>query len=209
MLGAFARREGYAFRNVEAAGCPPVTHDIGKIVNANKLQDCEESAKLVASRLNQYDAIWIAADWRTYDRKSPDFMPAFEKTVRDLVHDGRRVVLIGKGPVIKGYDRSCRQKTVLMPLLKCEYPDVALSQDVVTVNADLAAIADRTPGVYYFDANGWLCPRGSCPMEDESGKLIYFDSSHLSLDASWRLGERIARSGVPAPFTKAAQDRLR
>lgn len=202
MLGAFARREGYAFRNVAAAGCPPVLRDMEKVTNPSKLAICEASSEVVGDRLPGYSVIWIAADWLTYQRKFPYFMTAFEATVRGLARDGRRVVLIGKSPVIEGYDRRCKQKSVVMPLLKCEYPSVPLSDDVTTVNAQLAAMARRVPGVSYFDANGFLCPNGYCPLEDDSGKLVYFDRSHLSLDASWRLGERIAASGVPGPFRR-------
>lgn len=173
-----------------------------KVTNPGRFPICATSSGVVGDQLLSYSVIWIAADWLTYQRNFPYFMKAVEATVRGLAQDGHRIVLIGKAPVIKGYDRRCRQKSITMPVLKCEYPSVPLPGDVTKVNAQLEAIAERVPGVSYYDANSFLCPNESCPMEDESGRLIYFDSSHLSLDASWRLGERIAATGVPAPFRR-------
>lgn len=200
MLATFAESEGYSFRNIEAMGCPPVLHDMAKIVPANKLQACSASAAAVSTHLMKYSVVWIAADWRTYDRISTHFVGAFEATVRDIARDGRRVVIVGKAPVIAGYDRRCRQKAVTMPFLECRYPDVALPEDVVRINARMANIAQSIPGVSYFDANRILCPNGICPLIDESGRLIYYDPTHISLDASWRLGARILAGGVPEPF---------
>jgi peptidoglycan/LPS O-acetylase OafA/YrhL len=203
MLGAFAENERYSFRNVEAMGCPPVLHDMARIVPANKLQACSASAAAVATHLFDYSVVWIAADWRTYDRISTHFVDAFEATVREIARDGRRVVILGKAPVIAGYDRRCRQKAVTMPFLECEYPDVPLPEDVVRINARLANIARAIPGVSYFDANTYLCPNGICPLNDEVGRLIYYDPTHISLDASWRLGARILDIGVPEPFRRS------
>ena len=200
MIGAFARNEGYAFRNVEAMGCPPVFHDLEKIVNPNKIPECGPSLKAIKSHLSKYSDVWIAADWLTYDRKSDLFMGAFESTVRDIVREGRRVVIIGKAPVIPNYDRRCKQKAIMMPALRCEYQPVQLADKVEQINARLAAFAQDTPGVSYFDANATLCPNRSCPLLDESGKLIYVDSQHISLDASWRLGAKIVATGVPPMF---------
>jgi peptidoglycan/LPS O-acetylase OafA/YrhL len=202
MLGAFAENEGYSFRNVEASGCPPVLHDLDRIVNANKLPECGASMEAIKSHLFKYSVVWIAADWLTYERKSDRFMPAFEATVRDIARDGRRVVIIGKGPVIPGYDRRCKQKAIMMPLLECEYPDAPLSEDVGKVNGRLAEMSRDIQNVSYFDANAILCPKNSCPLKDETGRLIYFDSSHISLDASWRLGATMVQFGVPPPFRR-------
>jgi hypothetical protein len=130
-------------------------------------------------------------------------MGAFESTVRDIVRAGRRVVIIGKAPVIPDYDRRCKQKAVMMPALNCEYPAVPLVDKVEQINARLTAFANDTPGVSYFDANAILCPNRSCPLLDESERLIYVDSTHISLDASWRLGAKIAATGVPTMFRRS------
>ena len=133
-------------------------------------------------------------------------MGAFESTVRDIVGEGRRVVIIGKGPVIPDYDRRCKQKAIMMPALKCEYQPVQLADSVDEINARLAAFARETPGVSYYDANAILCPDRTCPLLDESGRLIYVDNNHISLDASWRLGAKIVATGVPPMFRPGSLD---
>jgi len=202
MLGAFAKAELYSFRNIAASGCPPVLYDLEKIVNPRNLEKCSVSAKAVANHLHDYSEIWISADWLTYARKSEYFMPAFESTVRNLARDGRRIVLIGKAPVIQGYDRRCKQKAVTLPMLKCEYPSSPLTENVSKINSAMRDLASQIPNVSYFDANSVLCPNNVCPLQDDAGKLIYFDPSHMSLDASWRLGAKIIESEVPLPFRR-------
>ncbi len=60
-------------------------------------------------------------------------------------------------------------------------------------------MAARHPGVVYFDANEYLCPKDACSMTDASGQRRYFDPGHLSVYGSTELGRQIlAHDGVPA-----------
>lgn len=204
MLGVFAGEAGFSFRNVAIGSCPPLTSDPSDYVPSTRLADCRSSAGVIAAELGKYEELWISADWIQYQARSPRFLDQFEAMVRARAGSGTRIVLIGKAPVIAGYDRHCWEKSVSVPWMNCKPQLVPLAPEVALMNSRLRQMADSVPNVAYFDANGFLCRQGVCSSVDQEGHRRYFDSSHLSLEASWRLGNEILRaSGVPAAFRHA------
>jgi hypothetical protein len=77
------------------------------------------------------------------------------------------------------------------PLITCDVPSVPIAKNVASANERLKNFALQTKNVEYYDFNKYLCPNGSCSVYDDNGKLMYYDSSHLSLSASWQLGNNI------------------
>ena len=89
--------------------------------------------------------------------------------------------------------------------MNCDVPPVPISEEVERVNSQLRMISKRYEGVEYFDANRYLCPDRICPVFDDSGEPIYFDTDHLTIKASWLLGSEIVRKeGVPRSFAAIA-----
>jgi peptidoglycan/LPS O-acetylase OafA/YrhL len=202
MIAVFAREQGFRFRNVEIGLCPPIEADPADFVTAKTLADCRDSIKTVRQSIDAYPVVLISAAWSLYQSRSDRFLDVFFDTARALASRGKLVVILGKVPVISTYDRLCWEKTLSFPFMKCWTPSVPLAQDVASINARIKEFADSAPNVEYFDVTNYLCPNGECSAFDKSGKRIYYDSSHLTLAASWELGNDIyQRDGVPTPFT--------
>ena len=143
----------------------------------------------------------ISAAWTGYQSRSVGFLVQFEDTVRELLGRNQHVIILGRALIISGYDRRCREKAVSFPFVDCKAPPVPLPDNVVMINSQFQALAERYDGAEYFAANQHLCPGGICPIFDESGDPIYYDLGHLTLRASWQLGSEIIQAGgVPRPF---------
>ncbi len=202
MIGAFARKQGFKFRNLEVGSCPPIDSDPKDFVSSKRLPDCRDSYEIARETIDAFPVVMISASWTGYQQISEKFLGAFFDTATSLAAKGKLVILIGKAPVISGYDRRCREKALSYPLLLCSEGSVPPSADVLGVNELLKSFAGRTPNVEYFDVTPYLCTEGSCSAFDSSGSPLYYDSSHLTLPASWKLGaDIVGRQGVPRPFS--------
>ena len=198
-LNVIAAQAGYNFRNVEVGSCPPVFGDPRAFVKAERYADCRDSVQQLRAVLPDYPVLLISATWTDYQRRSPDFLPQMEATVRQLIAEGHRVVLIGKAPVFTGYDRQCREKALKVTPLHCEVPPRPLDGEVAAVNERLRQIAQRNPGAAYFDVARYLCPEGRCSALSPAQGFRYYDPGHLSVAGSMELGQLILqRDGVPA-----------
>jgi peptidoglycan/LPS O-acetylase OafA/YrhL len=201
MVEAFAKQSGFRFRNLEIPSCPPLRSDPRPFVEPPLQRACTDSLGIVAPVVDRFDVVIMAASWSSYAFVSEDFLPTLLETARGLASAGKLVILIGKAPEIDGYDRRCREKALLYPLLACPDYDVAIPPRISEVNARLRAFAQTTPNVRYFDANDYLCPHGTCPVFEPTGEPRYYDENHLTVAASAKLGAQIlAREGVPAAF---------
>ncbi len=211
VLGFAGERAGFSFRNVEVGSCPPVVADPAPFVESQRLGDCRTSMATAWPLVQRYPVIVVGASWSTYSEASPAFMPAVLDTVNRLVKQGKFVVLLGKMPTMPGYDRRCPEKQLTFPLLAC--PSFALPMDdgVKAVNATLRGFAERSEHVDYFDMTPYLCTGGLCHSNGSDGEPLYYDQSHISMAASWKLGREIQDThGMPPAFAAvaaAAKDR--
>jgi peptidoglycan/LPS O-acetylase OafA/YrhL len=203
MIGAFAEKSGFSFRNLIHSACPPIDGDPESYVIAARLSDCRRSLDVARPVVDAFDQVIISASWSTYQSRHPSFLAVFFETVKRLAENGKRVVLIGKIPDMRGYDRLCAEKALSYPLLNCSLVvPVSASHDILAVNSKLRDFAERTTNVEYFDATSYLCPNELCSSHDSAGQAQYYDQRHLALSASWRLGAEIIRqSGVPNSFS--------
>ena len=202
MLTAFAERAGFGLRNIEIGSCPPIDGDPAMFVPARRLDDCKHSLARAWPLVDSHSVVVIAGAWTGYD----GVLEAVYATTKRLTNDGRLVILLGKSPVVTGFDRECRQKALTFPGAVCSTAPVQISSKVVEVNRALRDFALHTKNVRYFDASDVLCPGGECALENAAGEPVYYDASHLTMRASWELGRSIiAQSGVPQPFLLAAR----
>lgn len=205
MVGAFAKKDGFRVRNIAVGACPPLFSDPRPFVAATRLTDCRDSAATVKQAIGPFKTIVISADWLMYQGRSAQFLDAFFETVRSLEKDGKHIILIGKAPVFPNYDRRCEEKALSYPGLDCPPFTATLGADVAQVNEKLKAFAARSANVKFFDSNSYLCPHNACSAFDTAGRPAYYDASHLSMPASWKLGENILQfGGVPPPFNSIA-----
>jgi peptidoglycan/LPS O-acetylase OafA/YrhL len=203
MLREFAERAGFAFRNIAVGSCPPVLNRTELFTAQRRVADCEAAIPLVFAAFERYDVVVLAADWNFYRSNSDRLIPELAVTIDSLLARGKDVIIIGNIPIIYGYDRLCREKAISFPGVSCHFERVPLDPDVVATNASLQRLAATRPAVRYYDANEHLCPAGICDANDPQGKPQYFNTSHLSLTGSSRLGQRIiATQGVPNVFER-------
>lgn len=201
-IGVFAEENDFRFRNLQIGSCPPIDADASIYVNAKRVADCRDSRNISVQAVKDYQVIIISANWSSYQAKSDEFMGVFFETVQSLANEGKLVILVGKAPVISTYDRLCREKALSFPFMGCAAPSVPLATEVMNANERLKNFALEIKNVEYYDFNTYLCPDGRCSAYDGDGSLMYYDQSHLSLPASWRMGKNIYKEeGVPFPFS--------
>jgi peptidoglycan/LPS O-acetylase OafA/YrhL len=205
MLGTFANKANFRFRNVEVGSCPPIFDDPAPFVDARRLADCRESTLAIRPLLHNANVVIISASWPSYQARSSRFLDTFLNTVRGIADRGTLVILIGKTPQMKGFDRLCRLKELRFPFLTCPQIKTLLTADVMSLNESLRQFAQATPNVQYFDATAYLCPDGYCTAYGHDGVALYYDQGHLSMSGSWKLGNTIVvADGVPEIFRSLA-----
>lgn len=203
ILGSFAEASGFAFRNLQIGACPPIDADAADFAPVWRIADCRASQSAMLAAVDRHPVVIISANWSDYQGRSDAFLSVFYDTVGDLTREGKKIILIGKAPIIDGYDRLCREKAVSYPGIDCTVDDVPLAPEVATINDQLKGFAQRSEHVEYTDFNSYLCPDNVCSSYDDNGELIYYDTYHLSLPASWAIGRTLLQQGgVPFPFNR-------
>jgi peptidoglycan/LPS O-acetylase OafA/YrhL len=204
ILGAFAQEARFLFRNLAHASCPPVFADPADFVSSNRIDKCRKSLQKMKQVIDDYKVIIISSDWTSYHSQSENFLPIFFKTVETLREKGKLVILLGKVPHVGSYDRICKEKAISIPFIKCgSHEKEKMSEGIAIMNTRLKNFASTTKEVEYFDVVDYICNNGLCSSHDSNGEPLYYDPSHLSMPASWKIGNEIIErtSGVPYPFT--------
>lgn len=204
MLGVFSREGRFQLKNLEHSSCPPILNaDPERFIPAQRLAECKASLSVMPQVLDAFDTVIVSANWSGYQQQSNDFISEFFSTVTQLVKQGKLVILIGKAPIISTYDRLCPEKAINLPFMECTTASsMPIGDEVKRTNILLKNFALKTSNVEYYDIENYLCPNGACTAFNMNGEPMYYDTHHLSLPASWLIGEEIYRDvGVPYPFT--------
>ena len=183
VLGTIAKEQGWSFRNASHAACPPIFTDVKNFVKLDRYDDCVSSIKLVKIKLAQYSTVIVSAAYDHYQQLDSDFMSHFESMVLGLIKAEKKVIIVGKAPVFKNFDRHCLSKTIIYPFKNCFNVQQLNKAEIDDINKKLATFAKNTENVYYIDFNSIICSNGCSPYID--GKPIYFDSSHIETLSSW------------------------
>ena len=200
VIGAIAEHQGFAFRNLQNSSCPPIDVDAGEYAHPERVASCNASQRTIFKALDRYDRIIVSADWTAYQRRSEEFLNVFYSAIEQWTAKGKDVMIVGKAPVFSGYDRLCREKSISFPGIDCMVTASAISKDIERVNSALKAYASEHRRVDYFDLNDYLCQQALCSIYDEEGEVLYYDSSHISLNGSWQLGRRLVNDGLIPNF---------
>ena len=204
IVAAFAQEAGFRFRNVAVGACPALDGDPRPFVDAERLADCRASLGVIRPAVERFPVVIVSMSWTAY-RGGPEFLRAAEDTIRRLAGEGKQVVVLGKIPVIAEYDRRCREKALSYPFLDCPRSANPLPLGIAEVNAALKDFAGTVLNVTYFDVTRYLCPNDFCSAFGADGHPLYYDTGHLTMEASRELGQKIvARDGVPPPFRAIA-----
>ena len=203
MLSVFAREAKFQFKNLEHNACPPINADPDNFVSAKTLDKCRASLETIQKAFDMFQVFIVSASWPMYQSRSEDFLNVFFNTARQLASQGKLVILLGKVPIISTYDRLCTEKAISLSYMKCTAASsVPISKVVADINLQLKVFASKTKNVEYYDIVEYLCPNGACSAFNRNGEALYYNTSHLSLPGSMKIGNDIYRNdGVPFPFT--------
>ncbi|WP_296951589.1 acyltransferase family protein [uncultured Massilia sp.] len=207
IVATFAEHGAFRFRNLEVGSCPPVFGDVARFADARRIADCTASQRVWRAAIAAADVIILGGSWSEYQRNSPQFLPTLFAQVDGYVAAGKRVILLGKVPVITQYDRLCREKALRFPFKDCAAGTNPMLDEIVRVNASLRRYAQGQAGVAYFDVETLLCPGGICSAYGPDRASLYFDKHHLSMKGSWDVGRRLyAAAGIPPAFRLALDE---
>jgi hypothetical protein len=164
---------------------------------------CGNFRELVRKAIDggRYKVVVMGGEWSSYDRL-PGFRDALEATVRAIAGRGVQIVLLGQVPSFETYQRQCQSRALRLPIVDCNALATTPDTGETPFNTDVQAIAGRVSGVTYLSVRDRICHDGRCePFLD--GLPLYFDTGHLSMDGSWRLGALIAASSAEPTWASA------
>lgn len=201
MLDEFGKALGFSFRNIEIGLCPPILDVPGNYVMATARANCDQSSRIIAEHLDHYETIIIGAQWMTFIWLSDRFKSAFEEQLRSFDAQGKTVILLGNIATNNNFDRYCKEKSVSFPGLTCRFSPTTVSDQVASANRWLTTISADYPKIHFMDVNRYFCVDGKCPVTNADGTSNYFDTVHITVAASRRLGQKIVAAGtVPDYF---------
>ena len=185
ILGQLAKNQDWSFRNISHASCPPLLKGAENFVHHTRQSDCRTSTELVSNNLDNYDVIIMSAAYSSYQKSKSHFLDEFKKSLSEISRN-KKVVLVGKMPVFKGYDRQCIAKSLNYPLADC-FDNKQLDQQLIeSINQDLETYSKLHRNVHYVDFTNLVCELNCAPYKMDSP--LYFDQSHIEIKASWLLG---------------------
>lgn len=192
VIGALAEHQGITFRNASFGACPPLFG--GDWSYPPYKAGCDRFRALVQAALTRraFATVVMGGAWDTYDRDA-DFRPALEGTVRSITAAGMHVVLLAQVPIFSGYDRQCFARAIRVRVVDCRQRAEIADTGDFEINTYLADLATRLPNVSFVSIRDLICRNRHCaPYVGE--EPVYFDSSHLSMEGSWRLGRMLVGS---------------
>lgn len=202
VLGSIAKEAGFSFRNIAHSSCPPFIEGADSFVDESRRANCIRSVEIVKRYVNKYSVVVLGGQWSAYSSKNELFFEHLEKTVDSLLLNGKQVVLLGRVPRFKNIDNECKAKE-----LKKLFPVCPSQGDGSTegINSYLKSVALNRKGVFYMDIDAVVCPAGICDNFMD-GVNLYYDTGHLSMIGSWKIGEHIVRNGLTPDFFSHFKD---
>ncbi len=195
LLAELAKAKNASFRNVAHSACPPVLDRPDRFASKVHAAGCAGSARIVKTLVERYRTVILAASWGTYASFGDAFFDAMQKTISNLIADGRQVIVLGQVVRFSRYDRWCSLKALKIALACATMFSVGHSPGQLSATNERIRKIAIAGGARYADFNALICPDGHCSPYDGDMPL-YYDGGHLSVPASWHLGQKAVRSGA-------------
>lgn len=195
VLGAIAKSEKFAFRNLSVSSCPPLFVVNKKYGKPTDRQGCFDYRGEIRKQARRYPYVFLGAQWTSHSRVE-GFEADLEATFEELGQFGATVVVLGQVPRFPSFNQNCELSRISDPTVICK---AALGDGAMpAINKRLQAIVARHPHVHYMDVSEIICPKGACsPYIAEAP--IYFDAGHLSMAGSWDVGREMVSREIPLP----------
>lgn len=195
VLGAIAKSEKFAFRNLSVSSCPPLFARSKKYGKPSDRQGCSDYRAEIRRQTRRYPYVFLGAQW-TFHSRVEGFEADLEATLKELGRFGATVVVLGQVPRFPSFNQNCELSRISDPAVTCK---AAVNDGAIpAINKRLQVIAARHSHVHYMDVSEIICPGGGCsPYIAEAP--IYFDAGHLSMAGSWDVGREMVSGQIPLP----------
>lgn len=185
-IGELADEYGFAFRNIAHGMCLPILDRPEQFAPSRRALDCEASGIAVRSQLEHYQTVIISGAWMRPIERFPNFLPSLETTVRSLMNEGKRVIILGRVPFIPAVDGLCAAKAIKLAFLNCKDRSNVPRKEVESYNSLLRDLAKNT-GASYYDVSRFICSNDACSSYLQD-KQLYRDPGHIGHQGSIILG---------------------
>ena len=194
MIRVFSDYYGFTTRNAAQSACPPVFNNIEYPWIGDKYaKGCLIYRDSILDEAIKYDTVIIGGNWSSYDYK--EFKEAFIKTIDTLSKRVRKVIVLGKVPIMSSYSKDCAVRSLKMPWIECTKKFKG-SGGEVSINKFIKKITEKYTNVSYFNIKNQTCAGKECsPFLDN--KPVYYDRGHLSMSGSKLIGETMLKNKDP------------
>ena len=192
LIAQIAKRGDFNFRNATHSACPPVFG--GDYSAAPYKAGCDKFRPYIESAVmsGAFRTILISGAWSNYDA-IPGFRKDFEHTLDEITSKGVHVVIIGQAPYFSNYNRNCELRGLRIGRVDCGRRLAIPDTGETKINRFLASTALTRSGVTYLGVRDFICHNKICNPYI-GGRPVYYDGSHLSMDGSWAIGEKLLSS---------------
>lgn len=197
MLRIFANHFNFDLRNATQSSCPLVFDGEIDWIKPRIRKHCSIYRHSVFQEIIKYDTVIIGLSWDDYFKAGKEeFKNGFEDTLRQVSSKTKRIILLGKIPKMRSYNKDCEVRSIRLGNLNCSTRFNNNRPDV-EANSWLRDIASKYPNVEYFDVRNQLCIQDECSPY-LNGKPVYYDGGHLSTKGSERIGLKMLEQRSPA-----------
>jgi peptidoglycan/LPS O-acetylase OafA/YrhL len=194
MIRVFADHYGFTVRNASQSACPPVFNNIEYPWIGKKYREgCLIYRNTIFKEAIKYDTVILGGNWSSYDYK--EFRSALEKTIDKLSKNVKKVIVLGKIPIMKTYSKDCAIRSLKMRWIDCA-KKFKNSKKEVNINKFVKQLTEKYSNVSYFDIRNQTCKGEECSPYLE-GKPLYYDRGHLSMSGSKLIGETMIKTNDP------------
>ena len=198
MIREFSDNQATSFINATQSSCPALlTNKQLPWVDRRFQEACLRYRRVLINNIAQYDTIIVAGDWTDYDYLAKnEFRTLFRTSIKDMSQQVNRVVVIGKIPTFKNYSINCEKRSLKLNM-SCNSSRFNTVEKIQhhDVNEFIRDLTKEYDNVDYFDILSVVCKAGEC-SPFIGGAPIYYDSGHLSMMGSYKVGSTIISNNL-------------
>ncbi len=192
MIRVFADYYGFTVRNATQSSCPLIFDGEYSWINKNYQEGCSIYRHSVQEQAIQYNTVIIGGDWSSYNTQ---FKQHFSRTIDTLSREVKKVIILGKIPLMPGYSNACEIRSIKMPWINCANR-FTNKKNEVSINHFIKELTKKYSNVYYFDIRNQICNGKECSPYLEGGPL-YYNRGHLSMHGSKLIGVAMIENNNP------------
>lgn len=214
------KRHGFAVELAWLSSCPGLLHVAVSASYSCKAFNDKVAASIASKLGERLDAVVLVGSWGPYldpasgialasegkSGKHDVFEAGLSSTVKLVVESGRRLVIVGPTP---GAPSDIPYRLAAAEAFGLPRPDGKSVADSRAYNArfwDIANAYRSNDGIVLVDPLPWFEAAGRYQYADDSGRLLYRDRGHLSVDGAAFVASRFPVNILGSADAATAQD---